>query len=404
MDRRPLLLLAGGGTGGHIFPNLAVLERVRERIGDDAFDVRVLVSHRAVDKEAALAGELVKEEEVVAIPASPWSARPGGAARFARDWVRGRRAVRGLLHRYGTLRSHPGGSLAQHRRDSAVRVVCVATGGFVSGPGVAGARREGAATALVNLDAVPGRAARVLARRVDRVFQVGSQIGMPLRQSVLRETPPEQARAMLGLAPALNTLLITAGSQGARTVNAAVGELLSQAKQDASAPPPEQRASASAWDGVGQGWQLLHLCGRHEGDEAMLRAAYGKAGVRAVVKPFLNDMGLAWSAADLCISRAGAGAVGEVWARGVPTLFLPYPFHKDDHQRLNALPLVDAGGAILLKDHADARRTADALRPPLTELMHDDAKRAAMAERLRATWPGDGADVVAAWVVDMFSR
>ncbi len=140
---------------------------------------------------------------------------------------------------------------------------------------------------------------------------------------------------------------------------------------------------------------MLHLAGNNERDELAL--AYEAAGVPAVVLTFCQEMGLAWAAADLAISRAGAGSVAEAWANGVPTVFLPYPHHRDQHQRLNAEPMVERGGAMLMIDHADGPRNAATLVEPLIELLGDDDRLATMRRKLDQP-PVDGAEIVAAWV------
>lgn len=363
------VIFAGGGTGGHVFPNVAVFERLRA--ADFVGRAMFLVSHRPLDAELVGA---VDGAEYLAVQASPWSPRPAGGLRFLRDLMRGRERVRRLIR---DVRGSGGSPM-----------VMVATGGFVSAPCVSAARAERVPVALVNLDAVPGRANRRLAGRVDARFSVYAvagwrdvvRVGMPLRQAVLRETPACEARAALGLDPERETLLITAGSQGARSINALLLELL--------------RASPSML--AEGGWQVLHQCGSHDGDE--LTEAYAAAGVRARVERFVDDMGLAWSAASLSVSRAGAGSAGEVWARAVPTLFLPYPFHKDQHQRLNALPLVEAGGAVLAVDLIEPIANAAAVGPRLAELLRDRHRRESMREALGRTRPSDGAARIARWV------
>ncbi|MAY73727.1 MAG: hypothetical protein CMJ31_03205 [Phycisphaerae bacterium] len=128
------------------------------------------------------------------------------------------------------------------------------------------------------------------------------------------------------------------GSQGARSVNDFIAAHLAH--------------DPDAWRD--HGWQAIHLAG--EGAVERIGAAYEKASVRARVLPFTDDIGAAWSAATLHVGRAGAGAVAEAQVAGVPSLFFPYPFHKDRHQAHNAQPLVARGQARILDD----QRTAEA--------------------------------------------
>jgi UDP-N-acetylglucosamine--N-acetylmuramyl-(pentapeptide) pyrophosphoryl-undecaprenol N-acetylglucosamine transferase len=141
------------------------------------------------------------------------------------------------------------------------------------------------------------------------------------------------------------------------------------------------------------GWQVLHLAG-HAADEP-LREAYAKAGVRATVLPFVHEMGLAWGAAELAISRAGANSVAEIHANAVPALFLPYPHHADMHQRHNAQPLVEIGGAAMEVDHIDAKVNAANIGPVIESLLGDQARRGRIRSALKANPLADAATTIA---------
>src|SRR5690606_27573275 len=144
-------------------------------------------------------------------------------------------------------------------------------------------------------------------------------------------------------------------------------------------------------------WQIHHLAGR--GQDVPVRSAYEQHGIRAVVSEFLDHMGLAWGAADLAISRAGASSVAEVAVNAVPSIFLPYPHHADMHQQHNAQPLADAGGAVILQDAVDAPKNAAAVAPVLRELMSDPAKRDAMRQKLAARRGPDAAETIARMLI-----
>jgi UDP-N-acetylglucosamine--N-acetylmuramyl-(pentapeptide) pyrophosphoryl-undecaprenol N-acetylglucosamine transferase len=136
------------------------------------------------------------------------------------------------------------------------------------------------------------------------------------------------------------------------------------------------------------GWQVIHQCGKG-GDEDDVRYAYEASSVRAHVTAFLDPMGPAWGAADLAVSRAGAGSVGEAWANRVPTVFMPYPFHKDQHQKRNAAVLVDAGGAVVARDRIEAVANVEGeAGSALLELLADDG---GVRGRMRAALEGLGA-------------
>lgn len=364
------ILFAGGGTGGHIFPNLAVLERLREAMGDDVRG-HFLVSDRLVDATILeTAGE-----SYTALPAQPFSRQP------VRLW----QCVRAC--RQSVMQVN---DLITQTRAAAM----VSSGGFVTPPALYASRRAGLPAALVNLDAVPGLASRAAARWATDLFtayrteklQSAQPIGLPLRRSALASCSPEEARRLLGLSTQRPTLLVTAGSQGARSINRTLAELCRR---------PGIREALKAPDAESDAWQVLHLAGNNERDELAL--AYEAAEVPAVVLTFCQEMGLAWAAADLAISRAGAGSVAEAWANGVPTIFMPYPHHRDQHQRLNAAPLVERGGALLITDHSEPTRNAAVLVEPLTELLTRPEQLQVMRDRLGQP-PADGAEIVAAWV------
>jgi UDP-N-acetylglucosamine--N-acetylmuramyl-(pentapeptide) pyrophosphoryl-undecaprenol N-acetylglucosamine transferase len=362
LERSRTILLAGGGTGGHIYPNVAVWERLRAARPE--WGGHFLVSRRPVDHRIATAHGL----NFTALHAQPLKARPVGALTFGAGYFRARRQTARLIDRL---------------RPAAL----VATGGFVAAPAAAAARAAGVPVVLVNLDATPGLASQLVARRADRVMTASEaagwpaeRIGLPLREAARAHVPAAEARRELGLWPETPTLLVTAGSQGAMSINRLMPALCLR---------PALRSLLADW-------QVLHLGGDRELSEAV--EAYQRAGVPAKVLPHLEQMGLAWSAADLALSRAGAGSVGEAWAAGVPSVFLPYPYHKDQHQWQNAAPLEQSGGAIIRRDYVDPEENAKQLTEVLTPLLQDRAKLSAMRRRLEATAPPDGAAAVAQWV------
>lgn len=361
------VLFAGGGTGGHIYPNLAVLERVRERWPH--VQPHFVVSQRAVDAQVmARAGLPFTAVPAIGLATSrPWT--------WPRFWRRYRQSVQQVRQRMAETRA----------------AALVATGGFVSAPAIEAARQAGVPAAVVNLDAVPGKANRLMAGKAAAVFTCYEQtalpratmIGLPISRGKVApaDVSPAAARSQLQLDPERPTLLVTAGSQGGQTVNCAMAELVRR--------PAVQAALAD--------WQVLHLSG--DADRDATQQAYDAANVRGRVLAFCGEMGLAWRAATAAVSRAGASSCFEIWANAVPAIFLPYPYHKDEHQRLNARPLVDRGGAWLFTDLKDAAANADALTQPLLTLLTDEPARQRMKRQLTMQQPEDGAQVVAAWVI-----
>lgn len=371
MPRTHTVLFAGGGTGGHVYPNVAIVERMLD--GNRAQVELVphfLVSDRPGDARTmeklgwAFTASPVRP---LPTPKKPWLAVP-----FLLAWRRAVRECRALI------------------RERSIAAV-VATGGFVSGPALVAARELGIPRAMINLDAIPGKANRRLHAACSAVFTAyptrslpgARHVGFPLRRGSLGSGDRREARVRLGLDPDRPVLFVTGATHGAESL---IRTMIALA--DAPARAADFRD-----------WQVLHQVGTF--DPAIPRAAYERAGLHAVVVPYLDRMGDAWHAADLAVSRAGAGSVAEAWANATPTAFLPNPYHADGHQRANADPLVAAGGAVLVTDHIDAERTLAALGPVLARLARDPAERVAMHDALVKTRPPDGAQALASWLRDV---
>ncbi|RMH28995.1 MAG: UDP-N-acetylglucosamine--N-acetylmuramyl-(pentapeptide) pyrophosphoryl-undecaprenol N-acetylglucosamine transferase [Planctomycetota bacterium] len=361
MSRRAVLF-AGGGTGGHILPAAAIAEHLTER--DPATRVEFICSDRAID--LAVMGRLGAPFTV--IPARPFGAHPAALARLAWTWGA---CVRAARERIRALARETGG------------VTVVATGGFVGPPVVRAALAQGARVALVNLDAVPGRANRWMARRASAVFTAFPIVGEPawevvgpiVRRSARPTGDAADCRRALGLDPDRATLVVLGGSQGAGTINDA---MISMAQRRDAALEP---------------WQIVHQTG--DRDATRVARAYAAAGLPAVVESFFDPIGPVWGAADLVVARAGAGTVAEASAARAPCVFLPYPHHRDDHQRANAGPMVGAGAAIVLEDRADTGRNAEALSAALSDLAPGSDRLAAMARSAGGLGPADGAGAIA---------
>lgn len=348
------VVFAGGGTGGHLYPALAVAEAVTARAPDTEFVY--LCSTRAVDRTVLSAAGV----EPTPIPAMPISARPTAMLRFLMSWPKATRAAADAIRAAGEA------------------TVLVATGGFVAAPAARAAKRMRVPVLLVNLDAVPGRANRWIANWADEAFTAarggpGAFVG-PVVRRALREGPPQAAcRRAFGLDADKPTLLVTGGSLGARTINDTMIELARSG-------------------GLPAGWQVLHQTGSD--DNGAIVAAYRYAGVPAEVRTFVDDMPGAWRSADLAITRGGAGAVAELSVVGVPAIVLPYPYHKDEHQRLNAAELAEAGAVVICDDTRDGARNARTLRGVLGSIAAG-GRLAAMREAIATFSARDGAAAVA---------
>ncbi len=349
------VLLAGGGTAGHVAPLLALADCLRRR--DPG--VRITVLGTAEGLEARLVPEA--GYPLAFIPRVPMPRRP--TADLGRLPVRLRAA--NLAAAAAITQSHAD--------------VVVGFGGYVSAPAYIAARRLGVPIVVHEANSRPGLANRVGARFTPHVACAfpgtplrGAQVmGMPLRRQI---TTLDRARlraaglAAFDLSPDRPTLLVTGGSLGAQRLN-------------------ETLASAAP-DLLAAGIQVLHLSGR--GKRVDLPEASRHAGVpgdrRYVVAEYLDRMDLAFAVADLVLCRAGAGTVSEITAIGLPAAYVPLPVGNGE-QRLNAQPVVDAGGGLLV---ADSSCTPEWVRQELVPLLADRAALAAMAAAAQAFGIRDG--------------
>lgn len=361
------LFLAGGGTGGHLYPGIAVAEALRQAV-PEAKPV-FLCTQREIDRVILepTGFEFIPQPILPKPPVRLGSA--GALLRFWRSWRETKDVVRALL---------------RERRPAAV----LGLGGYAAGAAVKLAASQGIPCAVLNPDVVPGQANLFLTRFVQAVccqFEATAQYlgsadrsklqvtGCPIRADIAR--PPERAEAAgrLGLDPNRNTLLVTGASLGALTVNEAVLAML-----------PEMTL---------RGWQILHLSGRDHA--AAVRAGYRELPVDARVVDFTAGMADVWAVTDLAISRSGASSCAELTAVGVPSILMPYPFHKDKHQRLNAEQLASAGAAVIVEDQKDRRKNAAGLRPVVESLLYDPERRKKMAGAARRIGKPHAAEAVA---------
>lgn len=371
VSSRSSVVFAGGGTGGHIYPNVAIAERLAANAtaaGVEPLQPHFLVSNRAGD--AATMNKLGVRWSPSPVRPLPSVRKPWQAIGFYVAW---RRAIAEATALFREIRP----------------VAIVATGGFVSGPALVAARALGIERAMVNLDAIPGKANVHLRRQCSKVFSAyatpmladAEVVGFPLRRVSLGDGDKTESRRRLGLDPDRPTLFVTGATHGAESIIKAMMAIVAVPERAAAFAP----------------WQVFHQCGGY--DVAELQRSYDRSGVRAKVVAYCDRMGDAWHGADLALSRAGAGSVAEAWANATPTIFAPNPYHADGHQRANAAPLVDARGALVIDDLIEPERNLGPLGDAIARLIRDDGERLAMNQRLVATRPPDGASAVATWIL-----
>jgi UDP-N-acetylglucosamine--N-acetylmuramyl-(pentapeptide) pyrophosphoryl-undecaprenol N-acetylglucosamine transferase len=347
--------IACGGTGGHLFPGMAVAAALQER----GCEVLLIVSRKEIDRQGAATSS---EFETLSLPLVPLLANNLGAF-LKRSWLSFH-----LLRRAFKKRK-PGAILAM--------------GSFTSAPPVFAGKLYGALTCIHEANSVAGKANRFLAPWVDKVFigfaSAATQLrnrsvqftGTPVRAQ-FQAADPESCRVALGLHPDKPVLLMTGGSQGASALNIALTQNLPKLLQRV----PEL--------------QFLHLTGTANFES--IRDAYGPSGAKAVVLPFLTEMELALGAATLAISRAGASSLAELAAMQVPAILVPYPAAADDHQYYNARAFAQAGAARLLVQN---QLKPEILFSEIVELIENGARREQMKNSLQKWHFPQAADEIA---------
>lgn len=342
------VLVAGGGTGGHLFPGMAVVEELRRRVGASGRALEVTFVGTAKGIEARLLP--AANEKLELLDVTPLKGRTAGE--LAASLMR----LPGAYARCVSI-------LRAARPD-----VVLGVGGYASGPMLLAARSLGIRVALLEQNAHVGMTNRILAPIVGRAYVTFDEtravfgdkarvVGNPVRRAFV-----EAARMALadpaGFEARARKVLVVGGSQGAQHMNEVVPGALAQADL--------------------AGLEVVHQTGAAMLDAVKVR--YAELGVRAEVVPFIDDMARAYASAQLVIARAGATTLAEICAIGRPALLVPYPHAADDHQTKNAQALERAGAAVMVRD-ADLEERS--LGATLKGLLSDDTRRSAMARSAR---------------------
>lgn len=359
--RRLTVVFAGGGTGGHLYPALAIAEEVRRR---------------RPDARLAFIGAKGKIEARV-VPEHGFEFHPIQVSGFDR-----RLSGQTLLFpvRLGVALAQ---SFSLLRRIAPA--VVVGTGGYVCGPPLFVATVLGIPTLIQEQNSYPGVTTRLLAKRVDQVHLTFASskrylerkdnvtvTGNPTR-SMFGAVDKNTGAASFGLDPSVQTILVFGGSQGAASLNRAVAGTLKEILE--------------------LGVQVLWGTGPQDVERVRTRvgALPLEARERVRVHPYIDAMGHAFAAADLAVCRSGASTLAELTRSGLPAILVPYPFAAADHQTENARAMVEAGAAVLVPDAALDRE----LFPAIKSIVTDGGRRAAMTERARALGAPKAAELLA---------
>jgi len=355
------ILFAGGGTGGHLYPAVAVADELR-KLSDNV--------------EIVFAGTNGKIESRVV---------PELGYKFAPIWISGFRrrfSVENLVFPLKLSVSFVQSFflIRKCRAD-----VVVGTGGYVSGPVVFVASLLGVPTLIQEQNSYPGLTTRLLASRADQVhltFEASAKYlrrkdnirftGNPTRESVGTITK-ETGRHFFNLHPERLTLLVFGGSQGAGSMNKAMFSHLDQITQ--------------------QGVQVIWQTGveAYESARALVKGGNSELTPTVRVYPFIEQMEFAYGACDLAVCRAGATTLAELTRGGVPSILVPYPHAAADHQTENARTMVEAGASLMLRDDELPERFMDTIMA----LLFDEERMRRMSERAKSLSRPDAAKKLA---------
>lgn len=358
---RKKILFAGGGTAGHLVPAVNIALAMR---GIDDTTTPLFIGKRSgIEREMVeKLGFDIKEIDAVGMRRTP-----AGFLKFLLNWRRSYRQTVAIMKEFGPA-------------------AVVGTGGYVSAPAVRAAHKLSIPIYIQEQNSLPGLTTRIGNRYADIVFTAYESaakyldadkcrlVGNPIRQDIIGEKR-ESAYLQFDLDPQKDTLLILGGSSGAESINAVVAAMVSERFF------PEN-------------WQILWQTGHRNYSD--ISRSIPSDSLNGTIVPFIDDMPAAYSIADLVLSRAGAMALSEISAVGLPAILMPYPHATGDHQTLNAKRLEDAGAAIIVPEKEMGKR----LRNTLNYLFADDGLREKMSAAARKMGRPDAAKVIARTILD----
>ena len=383
------IVFSGGGTGGHLFPGLAVAESLSAQIA------RLRVTFAGSGKTFEQRNVAAAGFEYLALPCRPLPGKAGEAVSFLVENLAGYFAARRFLK--------------EERVDAVVGL-----GGYASVPMGRAAAQSGRPLILLEQNAVPGRATRWLSKKADLIctsfpetedrfsghcpvrltgnpvrkdFFSGRRSSLALKEGPVENAeplplpsspqpnpPPANFRSAPGEGTPAHQLLVFGGSGGARSLNESL-----------------PRAFYKLRDQL-MGWNIIHQTG--DADFHTTALLYEKLAIEATVLPFLHDLPWQLQRADLAVCRAGGTTLAELAAAGVPAVLIPYPSAKDDHQRKNALVYSAAGAASIVEEPLASGRLDDALAGQLQILLTEEEKRREMSAAMaRLAHPYAAADI-----------
>ncbi len=364
-ERQYKVLFAGGGTGGHLMPAINIALALSRKSGN----LQALFIGKKNGMEAPIVkrfGFQIREIEVVALKRNPI-----GILKFILNWNKGLKQALEIINDFQPQ-------------------VVMGTGGYVSAPVVRAAHKQVIPVFMQEQNSLPGLATRTLGRLAQNIFIAYDSaagylprekcllVGNPVRPDLL-DGSRDNSYSEFGLDPAQKSLLIVGGSSGARGINAAVLKIANSGL-------------------IPSGWQILWQTGKKEFEE--ISGAIDKTKFHGKVLPFIDNMPGAYSITDLIISRAGAMALAEIAAWGIPSILIPYPFATGDHQTQNAGEFTRSDAAVVIPES----EIGEKLQALLDGLLSDKEKRSRMALAAKKLARTDAAYKIAETILEKINE
>lgn len=367
MDNELRIIISGGGTGGHIFPAISIANAIKAK---------------RPDAKILFVGALGKME-MQRVPAAGYEIKGLPICGFDRKHL-----LKNVVVLFKIWKSE---RMAKRIIKEFRPMAAVGVGGFASGPTLNMCAAKGIPCLIQEQNSYAGVTNKLLAKKADKICVAYDNMerffpkekiimtGNPVRQNVLNaDITPQEARRKFGLDPDKKTILLVGGSLGARTVNESVRQHFDMVK----ATPDVQ----FIWQTGKYYNEEMHRALKNYGELPNLRQM-----------DFISDMGAAYKAADLVISRAGASSISEFCLIGKPVILVPSPNVAEDHQTKNAMALVNKNAAVYVKDS----EASDVLLKRAIEIVNDDKQLASLSANIAKLGLKNSADVIADEVIKL---
>ncbi|UCE65003.1 MAG: undecaprenyldiphospho-muramoylpentapeptide beta-N-acetylglucosaminyltransferase [Candidatus Zixiibacteriota bacterium] len=362
---RKRILFAGGGTAGHLMPAINIAREIGA--------LNKEIEPHFVGKKSGMESRIVKSYgfEIDEIDVIGMRRTITGIMKFAVKWLTGYGQAKNIVNNISPI-------------------AVVGTGGYISAPVVKAAHRKGIPIFLQEQNSLPGLASRTLSKYALVIFTAYESagkylgrakcmlIGNPVRTDITRADRAESYK-QLDLNPQMNTLLVLGGSSGAKTINSSLLNLIEGNR-------------------IPDNWQIIWQTGIS--DYELIESSLSPDECRIRVIAFIDDMPAAYAVSNLVISRAGAMAISEIIAAGLPSVLIPYPHATGDHQSLNAKFLEDSGAAIIIREKEIGNRFKDVIN----DLFNNTQKRKLMSENARRLGKPEAARRIAETILEKINE